>query len=246
MYKTDSRLQAIPEDTHISRYMDFVSFYSFLSNQTLYFRRLDKYSDQLEGQVFEETIMDYKKNILIKNPDINRNTLEEWALTNAEKIKGYKERTLSNSWNIGSEENYAMWKIYLRGSPEGVAIRTTAGKLIQQFEANPEFNIHCGKVLYEPFLDNDTNQFVVSTTKRKYYEYENEYRALIINQFVYGKPDVPIFPDGANVKINTSELVDKIYISPFATLWFRKVVESLIEEKMPGFTNIVSSGIQDK
>ena len=247
MYKTDSRLQSVLGDTHISRYMDFTSFYSLLRNQTLFFKRLDRYTDKLEGQIFDETVVEFKAAILIKDPDISIDYLQKMADNHVENIKTFRERTLSNSWNIGSEENYAMWKIYLRGSTEGVAIRTTVNKLISQLNLVPNKEFYSGKVYYEPIHDYDTNQFRVSTTKRKSYAYENEYRILILHQFKYGKPTIPKYDLGVSVKIDVQETIEQIYISPFANGWFRSVVEDMITDMLPLFkhTNIISSIIQD-
>jgi hypothetical protein len=248
MHKDHSSLPVEDASTTIFRYMDFVSFYSLLVNQSLFFKRLDKYTDVLEGQLFDETVNEYfefRKNI---DPYASDEEAKTWTNNEAENIKLYKAWTLSNSWNIAEDENYAMWKIYLRGYTEGVAIRTTVGKLKEQLDNNKDFEFYSGRVKYGAVPKNDVSQFTISTNKRQPYAYENEYRAIVLHQFV---PDNDRrhakWTVGAEVKVDVNELVDLIYVSPFSTPWFLNLLKIALSDHLPGFDHdhIVYSKIQD-
>src|SRR5882757_5700884 len=104
MYKDNRQLQSPADDAHILRYMDFISFYSLLRNQTLFFKRLDKYTDQLEGLLFDETIEAHVKWLRQKDPFMSISEAERRAAYNAEHVKNYRQWTLSNSWNLDPNE----------------------------------------------------------------------------------------------------------------------------------------------
>lgn len=246
MYRDNNQLKSPANDESLFRYMDFISFYSLLRNQTVYFRRLDKYSDKLEGQLQDETIADHIQWLQGIDPTMKLSEATRRAVKNAEHIKKYREWTLSSCWNLDANESYAMWKIYLKGSAEGVAIRTTTGKLKTELEKNPDFSFTGGKVTYEPLKHATVGQFSVSANKRPPYAYEKEFRALIINQYDKDTKS-PLYEDGVAVKLEIDQLIDQVYISPFATGWFKSTVELLITDHLPEFEheNIIWSKIQD-
>ena len=247
MYKDNNQLVNPSEDQVLFRYMDFISFYALLRNQTLFFKRLDHYTDKLEGQLFDETVSAHMEWLLSKDPVHDLKDATQRALKNAEHIKLYRQWTLSNSWNMDDNESYAMWKIYLRGSSEGVAIKTTFKKLTAQLKKNPDFVCTGGMVTYEALKHFDVGQFSVSANKRPPYAYEKEYRALIINQYDKLTKE-PLFEVGASVDIHTEELIDQVYISPFATGWFETMIRQLLADKLPNLKDIdiVWSKIQDE
>jgi hypothetical protein len=109
-----------------------------------------------------------------------------------------------------------------------------------------------GKVVYTDHI-NDVNVFSVSMNKRIPYEYEKEYRALLIAQFKVDNSNektvrVPKYEVGVDVEIDLMKLIDKIYVSPFCGPWFRDLVKSALEGHLPtfDFENIIQSGIRDK
>jgi len=236
MYKTDHRLTDVPDDTVIWRYMDFLSFYSLLESKSIFFKRLDKYTDGFEGTLPEKTkeaLYQYRLGFDYTSED----EAKDWINTELKNIDAYKAWTLSNSWSMGATENYAMWKIYLGGKNEGVAIKSTVGKLKQCLEQNKDFLFYSGKVNYTALNDKDIDVFRVSTNKREPYIYENEYRALILHQFTpaENKQRSPKFEVGANIKLDLSELIDEIYVSPFSNDWFHSILLSVLKIHFNGF-----------
>jgi hypothetical protein len=45
-----------------------------------------------------------------------------------------KDLVLINCWSVNQYENYALWKIYLGGEKNGVAIKSTVSKLRKSVE----------------------------------------------------------------------------------------------------------------
>ena len=248
-------MEQLPAQTTIWRYMDFLSFYSFLLTNSLFFRRLDKYTDAFEGVLPEQTQLDllaYRKSI----PHTSGTEAKNWLANNLAKIAEFKSYTLSNSWTIGEDENYALWKIYLGGHSDGVAIKTTAGSLRNCFMKDGSgYEISCGVVKYESLAHNQINIYSVATNKRPPYAYEKEYRALIINQRNnHWDPDtnstiaIPRFEVGENVSVDPEGLIDNLYISSFSCGWFKSLLQTTLNNLLPGFDHdkIIHSMIQDK
>jgi hypothetical protein len=254
MYKSHSDMQELPPETAIWRYMDFLSFYSLLINQSLYFRRLDKYSDALEGTLPAQTELDmlaYRKSF----PYSTEQEAKKWLASSLAKIEEHKSFTLSNSWTIDEHENFALWKIYLGGHVDGVAIKTTAGKLKDCFIHGTNYEVSCGKVNYEALSHNNLNVYTVATNKRPPYAYEKEYRALIINQSIVHfengsqtKKRIPKFEAGENINIDPCDLIESLYISPFSSDWYKGILQATIDNYLLGFDNnkIIHSSIRDK
>jgi hypothetical protein len=248
---TDADFEDVPDDTILWRYMNFASFYSLLLNHALFFRLLDRYTDAYEGTLPERTIKDlheYRKSF----DYTTEKEAADWIKKELATIESYKAHTLSNSWSINEGENYALWKIYLSGTMEGVAIKTTTGRLKASFDPNEQRIIRTGKVRYESLDYRQINAHKVSTNKRPFYAYEQEYRALIFLQFNLKdtgvRERVPKFEVGTTVNVDLDILVEEVYISPFAGEWFRPIVESAIGLHLPKLSKdrLKSSFIKDK
>lgn len=221
-------------DTIIWRYMTFGTFYYMLTQSSIFFKRLDKHNDQLEGMLDEAT----KDKLFLHRlsfPYTSREEAIKWLNKEDENIKSYRSYTLSNSWTISVEENYAMWKIYLAGSTEGVAICTTINKLMSSLESCEE-HIKLGKVNYSGLDHDNINQQTVSTYKHFPYSYESEMRALIFNKFkIENEKRVPLYDLGLNVDVDLNKLIEKIWVSPFAGTWFKDAVFNALEIHLPEF-----------
>ena len=82
-----------------------------------------------------------------------------------------------------------------------------------------------------------------------YYEFEKEMRLFI---FHYPLSEGGVIPPydvetGRSLKVNIDTLIDKIYLSPFAGIWFEKSFRKLILEIRPSLEKkIIVSDVQDK
>jgi hypothetical protein len=132
-----------------------------------------------------------------------------------------------NSWHYNSTENYAMWKIYGKGT-YGLAIQTNYQRLREAFQKTNK-EIYIGKVRYYedgcdlmPF-DNELMPFL---HKRNIYNYENEVRCCYVldkkeNNFNWDEQDTY---DGVFVNVDLDTLIERIYISPYSPQWIRDII----------------------
>jgi hypothetical protein len=187
MYIIDEKLQDADNEMIIWKYMSFTSFYRMLFTRALFFRRLDNFTDDLEGTLPEDV-----------PESVTRHAPEE-----------YKAFTLANAWSLNNDESYAMWKIYLHGNSDGIALKSTVGKLKGCLDKHETFEIYCGKVTYSAEDTIPLNHLTAAFSKHPTYSYENEYRALICDQFIEEEHDgvvnkKPRYEVGADVTINCS------------------------------------------
>ncbi len=232
----------------IWRYMDFASFYFLLYSRTLFFRRIDKYSDEYEGALPDE-LKTYLLHYFSSGPFKDTEATEKFIA----RLKEFNTGTLSNSWMLGSKESYAMWKIYLRGSQEGIAIKTTTNKLKSALAHN-KVDFTFAKVTYGVLPWRDTDYKSLAACKTEPYAYENELRVLVYDQFTSETKSIDIFPKaplydiGCAYSVDLENLIDTIHISPFAGSWFNEIVTSSLQHFLPSFdmSNVLKSGIKDR
>jgi len=245
----------IEDSQVIWRYMDFASFCYLLHTKGLFFRRLDRYSDQHEGSLPEEIkhalVEDWMSALPWLYPS-REDGIQSFDNTFIAHLKEFNKGTLCCSWVASPVESYAMWKIYLRGSKEGVAIRTTIGRLRQVLTDNAtDFTL--ARVNYDmPFWD-ESDYKTLASYKTKPYSYESELRALVYDQFepetvpIDVFPKVPLFEYGAAFAVDTALLIEHVHVSPFADSWFHELVRLTIKSHLPTFDHgaILTSRIKD-
>jgi hypothetical protein len=223
----------------IWRYFDFPKFVDLLQTSSLFFERGDKLIefDKKEGSIFslgmqkdnaEQPTINHLINIDIP---LSQEDINKWCFINC--------------WHKSAKECYAMWRLY--GKDFGVSIASSIKKLQKSFVFNSkddEFlilengyqTIWNDKVIVDMRYYNDDKDYIHTespidrfTYKRKEFEYEKEVRCIIY------------FPDGCGVNVNNEivtydniklninldNLIDEIYISPFAPSWFYSVIENL-------------------
>jgi len=224
MYKSNKNIETPNGNTIIWRYMSIDKFLHLITAKQLFFCRLSKMTDRFEGRLPKDNYTSRISQIVQSEgisalPKANKERIE---------IEKFKDQTYINCWTISREESYALWKIYLRGSSCGIAIKSTVSKLRKSIELeskNVDFLI--GKVIYTKFLKDYPPPYeVLTTTKSPFYDYEKELRVFFkLNEIDEEKDSVHLRP-GWNVKLDITELIDRIYISPFIGKWF---YDSLIE-----------------
>lgn len=113
-----------------------------------------------------------------------------------------------------------MWKLYSKDVTNAMALQTTYLNLYEALNKEPY--VHIGKANYIDFSErfapiNDDFWF-----KRKSFQYENEVRAIVMrrNESV----------TGISLPVNIDVLIESIYISPYAPVWFAEVVKSILEK----------------
>jgi hypothetical protein len=233
MIANPNHLTRPPADNLIWRYMDFPKFISFLSKSALWFSRLDKLTDQYEGIVPMENQMEIYSYLKKIDPTTRKSDNFLRMKNQISNIHKFRELTLANSWSIGESESFALWKIYLSNSQYGVAIRSTVKDFITALN-HEEFTIYPISVHYYDYLSEKLeplNQEMVSGSKSNFYQYENEFRALILNQYKVdsNKKRIPKYDSGVYVHVDILKLVNCIYTSPGAPKWFIELVYESIK-----------------
>jgi len=241
------------ENLKLYRYLDFTKLVSLLRRHELFFCRTDRFSDPFEGS--------YPKREIEYRPIAERRAIRAIrgkydpvkAQKNQEDMSKFTEALRSlmllNCWHYNSQESLAMWKLYLK-SDEGVAIETDFESYKNSF-SDYEQNVYIGKVRYldyeedifyeeTEFPHHITNLFIPYIHKRKFFEHEKEYRAVIdvSDQCIPGKWleydwESEESVSGKFVPINLQTLVNRIIVSPYSSNWYHELVEETIDEILP-------------
>ena len=222
VYQEHERFIIPQEHMKLWRYMDLSKFIYLLSGK-LFFSRMNKFEDNFE--------VTYPKYNLEMRPVVYKGILDDVQVQNLsnslEKIsEKIKMKSYACCWHINDYESAAMWKLYL-SSNEGIAIQTNVSKLIESLKQEVK-HIYIGKVNYidynSEYLPED-NLLNLLLYKRKSFEHERELRCIYTALFDDDR-DIP----GVDISIDLTELIEKIYISPTAPAYFKKIVEDVIEK----------------
>lgn len=221
-------------------------FQSLLETKSLFFCRVDKFSDPFEGSLpkteaeyrFEEhKRMDY---------EFNREFNEELAIKNVNGMGGLhqklKKGTVVNCWHSNSNESDAMWQLYLKDN-EGVAIQSSVDKIAYVIRDIPE-KIGISKVRYlnyetdrwyhsVEYPERGYNLYIPLVHKRIEFVHEREVR--LIHDVPDAVDDEEYWdrqPNGIGkfINIDIDILVEKIILPPTidskAILKIRQLAES--------------------
>lgn len=222
------------KDLPLWRYMDFWKFLQLINNSTLFFPNIEMMGDQTEGKIPQKI---YK---MMLEDDERNGRKNNFAKNYKEFVeKKLREKTLILSWNANKNESFAFWKMYAK-EKLGIAIKTNIDRLKNSFKVAEE-NIYIGEVRY---YDDENpkyktgNTFYTFLTKNNYYEFESEVRCI-----------TSILKDDEkttkNIKVDLNELIEDVYISPFAEKsGLIELIEFLKEKNKLNF-NIRISGVND-
>lgn len=234
----------------IWRYMDLAKFISLISNKSLYFTNFEKFNDPYEfylpeiynkslntireensKRVYEEAKRNIKKfeNIDPEKYSIAMKTLDSILKDSLLKQKNIekevKEKFGVSCWHINDYENEALWKIYTNQG-QGIAIETSVKKLEQSLDYHRK--IILDKVRYENFdtcIFEKNHQNYWGYIKRKAFEYEKEYRAIVLLDEEY-------FGKGCYIKADLNILIEKIHISPVMPKYFLDSIKYLCQGEL--------------
>lgn len=140
-------------------------------------------------------------------------------LTDAERAR--RPRAAVSSWHASEHESEAMWRIY---SPpqEALALRSTYERLRAGL---PEYvRIHL--VQYADSPPESDDPLLPFFFKRRAYEHEKELRAVL------GRPpagsDAIEAECGWQLPVTPDQVIERVYVSPFAQQWFYDLVKGVI------------------
>lgn len=215
-------------DAGVWRYMDLWKFVAILDTQTLHFACADGLDDDWEGGVSEQTLRERPARAAAEAAQVgqtlSQSPSQEQVLAiyefNSEQMP---RKIMVSCWHVGDVESAAMWSLYCRRG-EGVAIRSTAGKLIDALpDQLGDSGIMVSSVNYVDYgavSIPEGNLFDPFTHKRRSFSHEQELRAMLMTR----DPE----PAGVEVPIEPGLLIEAVYVAPRAPDWHRGVVESLL------------------
>ncbi|CAM3421397.1 DUF2971 domain-containing protein [Flavobacterium longum] len=200
-------------DTVVWKYLDLSKFLDLLLSHKLFMSRSDKFEDQYEGTFSEPTFEEIKK-LSADNPEF------------LAYYKTHREKVAVSSWHINEYESFAMWQIFTASS-EGLAIRSTVGRLQKAVAPEQHFPQYIGEVNYidykKEYIPFD-DAFFPFLFKRKSFQYEREIR--IITDVT---PHDMTLNDGLKIAVDIHQLIDKIYIHPKSENWYKRLVIELLK-----------------
>lgn len=222
---------SVPEDdTIIWRYIDFSKYVSMLEDKTLFFTRADNFEDPFEGargyaaqetEAYREwkNVMEYKlraeSDFKITDSDLEIRISDELSSLK-QKYCDLRKHFYISCWHENSVESEAMWKLYTSVLNQGVAIRTTIGRLNTSLQF-PDLKI--GRISY---IDYDKPLSINNCPfwyKRVSFNHEKEIRAIFESS--------RIEPGGIGLPVDLNILIDSIYVSPLAPTWFFELVKKV-------------------
>jgi len=183
----------IPENqnSQIWRYLNLEKFESVLKTESLFFCRVDKFSDPFEGSVpkleFEHRI----KKVISRAKENGAVIDEEEAKARDKGVSdthiNFMRSTIASCWHINSNESDNMWQLYLK-SNEGVAIQSRVGLVSKAFQ-NTKEGLFASKVRYIDYEKDiwghaieypiaNYNFFTALVHKRIEFKHEQEFRIL--------------------------------------------------------------------
>lgn len=224
-------------DDKLWRYMDLAKFLSLISHKALYFAAAKSFKDPFEGakgvvcnkQSWDNFHLEFFREAILTAPGQDLKKLTE------EKIKSDSHRLLKSLSSIGLQaredtyiccwhqndyESEAMWQLYSNDIANAIAIQTTTRRLYVSIGKDPRIDI--GNVSYIDFTKRFSSINGSFWYKRKAFEHEREVRAIIY--------DPQQKSSGIYIPCNINELIEKIYISPYAHKWFFNLVIEILKK----------------
>lgn len=221
----------LEESDKLWRYMDLAKFVSMLIDSSLYFSAPEAFDDIYEGangasknrDTWERFFLSYSRAAIITAPDNcwhkkTEEELEETAHRLTKEIADSgKKYVFINCWYHNEYESEAMWNMYSTNVKNAIAIQTTYGALSKQLDQKAEIR----PVKYIDYMTQFAGANDRYWCKRKSFEYEKEVRAIVYDYSKTGE-------SGIHIPVDLSQLIKKVYISPYAPKWFEDIIRDLI------------------
>ena len=220
-YIRRQEFEALALKQQLWRYMDFTKFVAMLVTKSLYLTRVDKLGelgDRFEGSFPNAPEKGFRG--LFVETDTER--------YNAERNKDGRRFYYVNCWHGNDGESDAMWKIYVKGN-QGIAILSTFQRLRDSLQKSPQ-KIWVGKVNYlDKFTWNSLPSdptLLACMAKRKSFEHEREIRLVWLDE--NAKRTGCTGQDAKEIACDLPVLIDKVYLAPHSSPWFKRVVENVL------------------
>jgi len=198
------------------RYLDYFKFEDLIKSQSLYFSRLDRFQDKLEGVSPFSCIK-----AIASDPEKNEEQKREAIRLYKIRMERNRQIGFACCWHINDNLNFDMWDSYGRNVSDSIAIRTSERKLSSSLRKSG-FPFLNEPVQYfeEPYFNQNAYWFP-TMFKREEYQNEQEFRSIL---FAHG-----ISLGGIRIKVNLEDLIDRIYVHPNASKDFFKEIRNFVK-----------------
>ncbi|MBC7964528.1 MAG: hypothetical protein H7Z17_01285 [Fuerstia sp.] len=227
--RIDDRVLEVSPETTVWRYLRLERFLPLLTNQ-MYFPRPTQFDDRWEG-MFPPS---YLRRIRTRNagsPDLEIETDHLLARRNM-----HRNAHFVSCWHISEHESDAMWRLYAL-APEGLAIKSTVGDLLECFRPDG----HGAVQYYDPSADQRTNNIFLGLNdilwKRQDFAWEKEYRIWFDDAEMIGAfsevGDVQFAQPMEGQLFDFSEaqrLIKQIVVAPFATKEYVEILTAVLSQ----------------
>jgi len=219
-------------EAKVWRFMDFAKFISMLSTSSLYFTRIDKFEDKLEGHLPERNRLAIVKDNDPCLYDGMFKSSREWQLCH-----------FFNCWHISEHETSMMWRNYT-DERFGVAIQSTYKLLSQEFSDNSDIKIglvryldkQSGAIVNRDGVEDAIHLCYPLFTKDIVYSAESELRIMYkkIETNENWPQDGPFFvtsiEHGISIPASLSRIILQVVVSPYGQPFFCDAVIDVIDE----------------
>lgn len=201
---------------------------------SLYFPSARQFDDLHEGAITWAS--DQRRNV--KNPGRTEAELHGFESLTSSAFEELRRLTKVNSWHANSGESAAMWKLYAPQG-KGLVVQSTVSRLsvaFQDFRLKPEYGSETtwlGRVRYLDYISEsmvDNSMLGIFFHKRKFYEHENEVRAIVslrlAEEFGASVPE-----DGILVGVDLHGLLESVHLGPTSVVDSRRYVERLLNNQ---------------
>ena len=178
-YVSHDKITTPPDDTVLWRYLSFVRFMELIEGKKLWFSRVDKFEDPLEGTHTDaEIFKSWEPGLSGQPPSSDLPSDKQEFVVGLAPLMHYV-----SCWREGEDESMAMWDVYGKG--EGtVAIQSTVGQLKESLAPEPR-PIILGRVNYVHWhLEKSglkIDPISICFRKDQSYKHEAEVRAAILD-----------------------------------------------------------------
>ena len=213
----EKHIAQLPSDAVLWRFLDVKKLLRLLSDSSIYFCQLKRFSDVLEGDISRHP------GFVPPGTDFYHYWHEHKDDPNL-----WRSRCGASCWHHNSKLSIRMWREY--AGLQGAAIQTTVGKLKGATLLHPEHGILVsGAVCYSDDLPVPPGSNAVSAEltmfyKSPKYSYEQEYRLLLDG-------DIHVMNEygGVNIPVDLHKTITAIYLPPVRPLFERILIDKLIE-----------------
>lgn len=225
MYKYHRDFITPKDSVIVWHYFSLSKFIGLLESSKLYFSRQDQFDDSGEGRLSQSD-----KVFLSKYGSIAEHI-------ESDEVGCY----YANCWTASKSDEYVLWHTYA-SLTDGIAIKSTVGRIKKALDANDERGVYIAKVKYIDETKGSTfsvsgglvNVLSLAFSKRKYFNAEKELRLLYHDDDARLNDESPV---GVLFHVDLTDLIDSIYVAPKAYPWFENAIAHML--KLYGLGHIV-------